>query len=488
MDESLADGRVVAPLKLLSVSPMARSDKGLLAAFLLAAVLGTWTRSLLLNDGAVMMSVGWLGDAWHLFFDQITGRAVAVLTLFGPAWAGRAAFGLDASTYMTMAHALYFAVPLAMWLVLRAIERNRLFSRLYLATVLVLMYFPTELIVGIGLWLIWLALVSDPARSTRGVVMATLLLGAVMAFTHPTLALMSLLYAVLGLFLGALRRPVLPRTVLASAVLSTVLLAAYFATSRWLPPTNPVIIAALQAGRFAYINPVSMLKALAHFPMLAALWFLLLVPAARTLHLRWPLLELATLVIAIFGLWCAAAATGLMTWIYARPGASYVLVVALVLALPAPAEWLRQAERPLIMFAAICAVATVSYNVDLFLFGRYVDRNLAPGVIDAAEAPGSWPSKRPEPAAARILFKYVARGEYVRDVVMPTYDWFRLSLAFYSYFRSDRQSVLFHPLWSETQSLPFPFNCPPIDEALDHAHDAQDRMFLDFLAQHYCVR
>ena len=131
MDASLADGRVVAPLKMLSVSPMARSDKGLLAAFLLAAVLGTWTRSLLLNDGAVMMSVGWLGDAWHLFFDQITGRAVAVLTLFGPAWAARAAFGLDASTYMTMAHVLYFAVPFVMWLALRAIERDRLFSRLY---------------------------------------------------------------------------------------------------------------------------------------------------------------------------------------------------------------------------------------------------------------------------------------------------------------------------------------------------------------------
>jgi hypothetical protein len=27
---------------------------------------------------------------------------------------------------------------------------------------------------------------------------------------------------------------------------------------------------------------------------------------------------------------------------------------------------------------AICAVAAVSYNVDLFLFRRYVDRNLAP--------------------------------------------------------------------------------------------------------------
>ena len=28
----------------------------------------------------------------------------------------------------------------------------------------------------------------------------------------------------------------------------------------------------------------------------------------------------------------------------------------------------------------------------------------------------------------------------------------------------------------------------PVEEALDHAHDAQDRMFLNFLAQHYCAR
>jgi MFS family permease len=465
---------------------MDRSDKALLAAFLLAALLGTWSRSLLLNDGAVLISVGWLGDAWHLYFNQITGRAVSVLTLFGPAWAARAILGLSASAYMILAHALYFAVPLVLWLVLRIIERDRLFSRLYLAVVLVLMYFPSELIVGIGLWLIWLALVSDSARSTRSVVMATVLLGAVMAFTHPTLALMSLLYVVFGLVLAALGRPVPPRSVLAAAALSALLLGAYFATSRWLPPTNPTITAALENGSDAYINPVLMLKTLAFFPMLAALWFLLLVPGAGTVGLRWRLLQPATLVVAALGLWCATAGAGLMIWIYARPTAAYVLTLALVLALPAPAEWLRQAERPLMLFAAICAVAAISYNIDLFLFGRFVDRNLAPGIIDAAAAPDPWPSKRPEPAVARILFKYAAGEEYVRDVVMPTYDWFRVTLAFYSFFRSDRQSVVFHPLGGGADWLPF--TCIPIAESLDHAHDARDRMFLTFLAQHYCAR
>ena len=97
-----------------------------------------------------------------------------------------------------------------------------------------------------------------------------------------------------------------------------------------------------------------------------------------------------------------------------------------------------------------------------------------------------WPSKRPEPAAARILLKYAARGDYERDVVMPAYDWFRMTLAFYTYFRSDRQSVLFHPMGDGGNWDPFP--CPPIAEALDHARDTQDRMFLNFLAQHYCAR
>jgi hypothetical protein len=464
---------------------MARSDKALLAVFLLAAVLGTWTRCLLMNDGAVFMSAGWLGDAWHLYFDQIAGRAVSVLTLFGPAWAARRILGLGSSTYVTVAHVLYFAVPFVLWLVLRAVERHRVFSRLYLAIALVLMYFPSELIVGIGLWLIWLALVSDPARSTRGIGLTTLLLGAVMAFTHPILALMSLLYVVLGLVLAALGRPVPSRTVFAAAALSMFLLAAYFATSRWLPPTNPTVTAALGMGSDAYINPIWMLRTLVLFPMLAALWFLLLVPGAGTLGVRWRFLQPATLIVAVLGLWCAAAGTGLMTWIYARHTGVYALVVALLLALPAPTEWVRRAERPLMLFAAICAVGAISYNVDLFLFGRFIDRNLAPGVIDAAAAPDPWPSKRPA-HAARILFKFAAGEEYVRDVVMPTYDWFRVTLGFYSFFRSDRKCVLFHPLGGGTDWLPF--TCLPIAEALDHARDAQDRMFLTFVSEHYCAR
>jgi hypothetical protein len=186
--------------------------------------------------------------------------------------------------------------------------------------------------------------------------------------------------------------------VVAAAGLGVLLLAAYFATSRWMPPTNPTVIAALTTNRYDFINPVWMLKTLAYFPMLAALWFLLLVPGAGTVGVRWRLLPPATPVIAMLGLWFAAAGMGLMTWLYARHTGLYVLTLALVLALPAPAEWLRRAERPVMLFAAICAVAAVSYNVDLFLFGRFVDRNLSPGVIDAARRrPPRCPPGSPNP-------------------------------------------------------------------------------------------
>ncbi len=251
---------------------MDRSDQALLAAFLLAAGLGTWTRCLMHDDGAVILSSGWFGSLWDLYISQIATRAAAVLAMHGPAWLARAAFDLDAGAYLTIAHVLYFAVPLVLWLVLRAVERDRLFSRLYLALALAMIYFPTELIFGVGVWLIWLALVSDPARSTTGVVLATLLLGAVMAFTHPALALMGLFFVAAGLALPLFGQRLPTRSLVAVAVLSVALLAFYLAAARWLPPTNPTDGASQEANRFAYLSPVWMLRTLT-----AAL----AVPAAR---------------------------------------------------------------------------------------------------------------------------------------------------------------------------------------------------------------
>lgn len=468
-------------------SPLERTDWALLAAFLLAAFLGTWTRCLLLNDGAVLLSVGWLGNPWDLyFFNQFASRMVSVLLAFGPAWAARVAFDPSSSSYMTLAHALYFATPLALWLVLRAVEPHRLFSRLYLAIVLALIYFPTELIVGIGLWLIWMALIVDPTRSDRQAAFISVPFGAALAFTHPAIALMSLLYLAVGGALAAFGRPVPRRSLVAAAAMSVLLLVAYGATSQWLPATNPRIAAALAANRYDYVDPVWMLAGVVMFPVLTALWLLLLAPGTVSARLRWHFSPLAVLIVAALGAWFAAAGTGLLIWLFARHMAPHVLALALALALVSPSAWLVGARRPLILYAAVTAIAFLSYNVDVFLFGRFVDRHTAPGVIDVEnEQPVPWPRQHAKPGGPLIYFKWAAGPDYVRDVVVPGYDWYRVTLAFYSYFRSDRQSVLFHPLARRSDWLPF--ECPSVGRALADARDAQDHMFLNFLAERYCV-
>src|SRR5471032_2978032 len=162
-------------------------DFALLAAFITMTVLGTWNRALLLNDGAYFLSVGWLGDAWDLYFSQFVGRAIPLLFSFGPAWAFRWAFTPSAATYMTLAHLLYFAAPLCFWLAIRAVEPQRAFSRLYLATMLALVYFPSEVVIGAGLWTVWAALLADPARSRTQAVSMTLAFALILAFTHPAM-------------------------------------------------------------------------------------------------------------------------------------------------------------------------------------------------------------------------------------------------------------------------------------------------------------
>jgi hypothetical protein len=414
----------------------------------------------------------------------VASSALAVLVMHGPAWALREMFDLSAATYMTLAHALYFAVPLILWLVLRAIERDRLFSRLYIVAVMPMLYFPTELIFGVGVWLIWFALVSDRVRSIAEVGLATLLLGAVMAFSHPALALMGLFFEIAGLALPIFGRRLPMRTHCAVAALTAGLLIVYFATERWLPATNSTDGAMQQANRLAYINPAWMLKTIAYFPMLAALWGLLLIPAFGTFQRHWRFMTVVTVAIAMIGLWFAASGTGLKTSPWARHTGPYVVMLALVFGLTARAQWLLFAERPLMFFAAICAVSAVSFNLDIWLFGRFLDRQLKPGVVEAATLPHTWPSRRPE-FVSRTVFKYGAGEDYVRDVVMPTYDWSRIPLSFYSYFSSDRQTVIFHPVGNGADWLPF--ECTSVGRALNHARDTQDRMFLTFLRQNYCA-
>ena len=469
----------------MNLKTLEGTDVALLAAFVLSAGLGTWNSCLLFNDGIVFVSVGWLGDAWDLYFSQFAGRAAAMLTTFGPAWAARWAFGLSAGAYVILAHVLYFAVPLVLWLALRAVEPQRAFSRLFLATTLVLIYFPTELIVGTGLWMIWAAVLADPARPGRHVALATVGLGLAMAFTHSVIAIMSLLYLIVGLVLVFFRRPFPRRALVAAAAMTALLLAAYLLTSRFLSPTNSSIIHELSIGRDNYVDPAWLLATVWVFPMQPVLWLLLLAPVAGGLNPRWRVPSLAIAAIGLLGLWFAANGTSLLTPIFARYSAIYVLALAVALASTLPA-WSAHARGPLMWFAAITAVAAVSYNVDLWLFGRFVDHHLAPGIVNVND-PGRppWPSQRGGASIDKSLFsKWAGQPDYVRDVVLPDYQSYYQALAFYSFFRSDRHSVLFR-LMQPRQWVPF--ECPAVDRALVRTRDDLDRQFLSFLRANYCV-
>ncbi|MBS0525958.1 MAG: hypothetical protein JSS04_20180 [Proteobacteria bacterium] len=460
---------------------MERSDKALLAAFLVAAGLGTLGHCLLVNDGAVFVAASWLGDAWGLYFRQVASRAVSTYLEFGPAQLVLRMAPLSASAFDRLAHILYFAAPLALWFCLRAIEPHRVFSRLYLAVVLALLYFPSEGIVAIGLWLIWLALVADPRRGPGQITAATAILGGALVFTHPAVAVMTLLYAVVGAGLGAVGRPVPRRSLYAASGLFAILLAGNLMVSRLLPPTNPLIIAALASGRLAYLDPVGLVAEIGRFPAIAVLWLLLIGPG---LFGRFGPGSLV--VLAIVGLWFAAAGTNLLTYLAVRHTALYVLAVAVTLALTAPDQWLRNAERGFMLYAAIAATAAASYAADLLLFERYVDERSMPGFVNVETmTPERWPEPVLKTSLAHMLFKWSAGPDYVRDVVVPTYDWYRLTLGFYSYFRSDRESVLFHPTGRPGDWLPF--ECPDIDVALAAARDATDRAFLAFLRANLCV-
>jgi hypothetical protein len=172
--------------------------------------------------------------------------------------------------------------------------------------------------------------------------------------------------------------------------------------------------------------------------------------------------------LAVFGLWSAAAGTNLLTYLAARHTAPYVLALAVTLALAAPARWLEESRRGLLLYAAIAVIAAASYASDLMLFGRYVDQRMAPGYHNVERLPAEpWPEPYLKSSLAHMAFKWGAGPDYVRDVVVPTYDWYRITLAFISFFRSDRQSVLFHPAGRPGDWLPF--ECEGVRAAAAHA-------------------
>ena len=465
-------------------------DAALLAAFIVVAALGTWQRCLLVNDGAVYLAAAWLGNAWDLFYDQNTGRAVSTLLQFGPAWALRPLFTNAPDAFMVAAHVLYFAVPLALWLVLRLIEPQRLFSRLYLAIVLALVFFTSEMVQGIGLWMIWLALVADPARSPSVKAVATVLLAPVLAFTHPGIALLSVAVGVCGAALALLHLPFPRRLAIGALAMGLFLTAAYFGLAAMFQPTNPTIAAQHAGSRYDYIDPMWMLATLGFFPLLIALWLLLLAPGLESSGLRWRLSPRATLIVGAVGFGFALGGAHILTWIFARQTAPYVLALALALALASPVpSWSMAARRPLVIYSGIIVVAALSYTVDLALFSRAVEAQLARWQANDPAPPHFVEIGRAPPPAvhafARGYFKWIAGDNYVRDVVLYDYGAQRMTFAFYTFFQSGRRVVLFRPLDQPGEWIPF--ECAPVDRALARPHDEIDARMLRFLRKRYCV-
>jgi hypothetical protein len=167
-----------------------------------------------------------------------------------------------------------------------------------------------------------------------------------------------------------------------------------------------------------------------------------------------------------------------------------VLALALALALASPAStWLAAARLPLTLFAAVIATAAISYTIDLFLFGHAVDAELASFPTDVGTAPHFAEIGPPPPSvprtSARAYLKWVAAPDYVRDIVLPDYGSRRMTFAFYTFFRSDRRTVVYRPLGQRGEWIPF--ECPAVDRTLARARDDLDRQLLSFLRENYCV-
>jgi hypothetical protein len=459
----------------------------LLLAYLVVAVLGTWTRCQMVSDGAVLFSAVWFGNTWDLHLSQIASRVVWAMMAVGPLWLVQSTIGLSAQAFLPVAHALYFGAPLILWLLIRRVEPHAAFSRLYLAAALALVYFVTEVTVAVGLWLVWLAIATSPQRTPVQIALATVGLGVLMIFSHPSTILMTSLYLIVGAALVLSGRPLPRRSLIAAAAMTVLLSVGYVVTSRLFPATNATSARALAQNANDFIDPWWMLATIGRSPMLAALWLLMLAPGLNAAVLRWRLPPPAVWVIGGFGLWFAVNGVTQVTWVYARHTAVHVLALAATLALAAPsAAWLAAARRALSLFAAITVAAALSYSVDLVLLERYVASRLAPGYVDAETLRDPpWPPPRTLPTAGRVLFKWTAGADYVRDVVVPDYDWYVLTLAFQSFFQSDRTAVLFHRI---SDSGWVPYQCAPVRRALDQARDERDARFLRFILDTgYCV-
>jgi hypothetical protein len=91
---------------------------------------GTWTGCLLVNDGAVFLAAGWLGNSWDLYFGQLSSRTVAArlrwrlspmaLTLIAVFGLWFAAAGTGVLTWLYARHTGSYMLALATALALDA--------------------------------------------------------------------------------------------------------------------------------------------------------------------------------------------------------------------------------------------------------------------------------------------------------------------------------------------------------------------------------
>ena len=438
-----------------------------------------------MHDGAILLTAGWLGDAWDLYFSQNASRAVSTLLSFGPVWLVRRAFGPSAGTYMVLGHVLYFAMALVPWLVLRAIEPHRLFSRLYLAVTLAMIYFLAEVVFGVAFWLMWLAVIVRPARTTAQIALATLLLGLAMAFCHPVTGLMTLVYLVAGGVLVGLRRPFPRHTLVAGAALAVLLLLAYFAQSRWLAATNPTILNAVSIIRFDYIDPDLDGGNDGDVPDAGRA---VVAPAGAGLHCGRDAPVAPT--VALIADLRAVVRSGRHGHadLALRPPHRGLHPGRGGRARPAAARGLARRRQRRV--GALCPgrIGGVRVRTTSISCCSAASSIATPRQAGSMSIGSPWHGSREFGGQQRhaLAFKWGAGQDYVRDMVVPTFDWYRLTLAFYTYFHSDRQRVLYHLV--ERPGDWKPYECPALARARALPHDATDLKFIDFLAEHYCPR
>ena len=214
---------------------------------------------------------------------------------------------------------------------------------------LVLIFFTSEMIPGMGFWMIWLAVLDHPQRSRQAKVIATIVIAPLLVFTHPAMAITSVVFAIGGFGLSLLGRPFPRHLAIASAAMG-VLVAAGLLRHRGAVARDQSDARRRSCRAASTTTSIRlwMLATLGFFPVLAVFWLLLVAPGLDGTAARWRLSRTA------LGDPCrhrpvVRAERHQHPDLDLRPQHGAVaLAVALCLALASPAAtWLQAARRPL---------------------------------------------------------------------------------------------------------------------------------------------